>query len=505
MTQESNESGSLLLEMRGITKDFSGVRALDQVDFSVRSGEVHALVGENGAGKSTLIKILAGALPMSSGAIFLRGQPVTISNPHKAQGLGIAIIYQELVLAPALNAMENIFLGREYRQRGLFLDRRRMLAKSRELLKQLGVEIDANLPVSRLTVAQRQMVEIARALMLNADLIVMDEPSAVLTTAELERLFTIIRSLRARGKAVTYISHRLDEVFALADRVTVLRDGHRIATEQIANLNRGSLIRMMVGRDIDATSHVNSRTTRKVRLEVRNLRGEGVHDVSFRLHEGEILGIAGLVGAGRTELARFIFGADKAVGGEVVVDGQPVVVRSASDAVRRGIGLVPEDRKEQGLLPMMNVADNILISNYQPACQGGFVSSRKTAKVSDGFIRQLDIRTTGWRQKVQTLSGGNQQKVILARWLNTDVTILIFDEPTRGIDIAAKQQIHELMRDLARSGKSFIMISSELPEVLAMSDRILVMHEGKLTGELTAVEATEEKILHLATGGKKDD
>ncbi|MBI3922749.1 MAG: sugar ABC transporter ATP-binding protein [Armatimonadetes bacterium] len=490
--------------MRKITKDFAGVRALNQVDFCVRRGEVHALVGENGAGKSTLIKILAGALPRSSGQILLRGVATHLSNPLEARELGIAVIYQELVLAPSLNAVENIFLGRESRRLRVFLDRRRMTEETHRILEELGARVDITVPVLRLTVAQRQMVEIAKALLLNAELIVMDEPSAVLTSADLERLFSMIRSLKAKGASILYISHRLEEVFDLADRVTVLRDGKLIGTEPVDQLNRADLIRMMVGRDLEPTQRATSVADKEVLLEVRGLCTEGcLKDISFSLRQGEILGIAGLVGAGRTELARAIFGADRRSSGEILVNGKRTRLLRPLDGVNCGIGLVTEDRKDQGMLPLMNVADNMLVSNYRPVQTGPFISQKKTAATCGGFIRDLDIRTSGWRQFVRNLSGGNQQKVILARWLNTNVNILIFDEPTRGIDVAAKQQIHELMRALARSGKSILMISSELPEILAMSDRILVMHEGRLRGELASVEATEEKILHLATGGGK--
>lgn len=493
-----------VLQMRGICKSYPGVRALDNVDLEVRAGEVHAVVGENGAGKSTLMKILAGAQPRDAGEIWINGQLVQIDSPQKAMDLGISIIYQEFNLVPYLNAAENIFLGREPASRlPGFVDFRTMYREAQAVIDRLGVPINVRTPVNRLSVAQQQMVEIAKATSRKSSIIVMDEPSATLTEHELERLFALIRQLKSEGTAIVYISHRLEEVFQIADRVTVLRDGKHIATRNTADLTREEIIRLMVGRELTQMIPKVPAPIGDVVLEVRGLSQKGrLYDISFQLRKGEILGIAGLVGAGRTELARAIFGADRIDSGELLLEGKPIRVRSPQDAIKLGIGLVTEDRKAQGLVLGMVVRENITLANLGALTRFNFISVARERQVARKYVEDLSIRTPSVEQTVQNLSGGNQQKVVLSKWLFTQSKVLIFDEPTRGIDVGAKTEIYQLMNELAARGVAMLMISSELPEVLGMSDRILVMHEGRIVGELSASEATQEKIMHLATGGR---
>jgi ribose transport system ATP-binding protein len=490
--------------MRGITKRYPGVTALDNVDFEVMPGEVHALVGENGAGKSTLMKILAGADVKDSGQILIGGEEVHITTPQEAMRLGISIIYQEFNLVPYMNAAENIFLGREPMSKvpGI-VDFRRMYAEAERVISELGVRLDVRVPVNQLSVAQQQMVEIAKATSRSARIIAMDEPSATLTEHELENLFSLIRRLRADGVSIIYISHRLDEIFRIADRVTVLRDGKFIATKPVSETSREEIIRMMVGRELKDTIPKKEVAHGDVVLEVKGLNRSGViHDISFAVRRGEILGIAGLVGAGRTEVARAIFGADPIDSGEILLEGKPVTIRSPKDAIRLGIGLMTEDRKALGLILGMAVRENVTLANLDPLSRLGFVSRRKEQEVTNRFVEDLMIKTPSIEQAVQNLSGGTQQKVVLAKWLFTQSKVLIFDEPTRGIDVGAKTEIYQLMNRLAEQGVGIIMISSELPEILGMSDRILVMHDGRIVGELSREEATQEKIMFLATGGK---
>ncbi len=490
-----------ILQMRDITKTYPGVTALKSVDFDLMKGEVHALIGENGAGKSTLIKILSGAISKTSGEISINGERVEIDNPLHAQTLGIAVIYQELMLASTLSAAENVLLGRFPKRWKLFIDRKKMFGKVSQLTKMLGLHIDLKLPLQFLTIAQQQMIEVAKALSLNAQIIVMDEPSAVLTPHELEKLFQVIDQLKKDGVSFIYISHRLDEIFRIADRVTVLKDGEAQGTRLISEITRSQIIHMMVGREIIATQAERApMVDRNMILEIRNLKCDYLADpVSIKLYRGEILGIAGLVGAGRSELVRAIFGADKKKSGQIFIDGEAVNIHSPVDAVRLGLGLVPEDRKSQGLLSSMSVAKNITITNLEKLSKAGFINKRKEADAANSLTERLKIRLRSIQQNINSLSGGNQQKVILARWLDSNASIIIFDEPTRGIDVAAKAQIHQLMQELVLHGASIIMISSELPEILEMSDRILVMHEGKIAGELNRHEATEEKVISLAT------
>ncbi len=490
-----------ILQMRDITKTFPGVTALNSVSFDLRKGEVHALIGENGAGKSTLIKILSGAISKTSGEIFISGKKVEIANPLHAQTLGIAVIYQELMLAQTLSAAENILLGRFPKRWKIFIDRKKMISTVNQLANMLGLQIDLRLQLQFLTIAQQQMIEVAKALSLHARIIVMDEPSAVLTPHELEKLFQVIGQLKKQGVSFIYISHRLDEIFRIADRVTVLKDGEVQGTRLISEITRPQIINMMVGREIISTQTGRTpKADRSIVLEVRNFQCEYLTDpVNLKLYRGEILGIAGLVGAGRSELVRAIFGADKKKSGQILIDGEAVQINSPIDAVQLGLGFVPEDRKLQGLLSGMSVSENITITNLEKLSKAGFINKRKETNVANSLVERLKIRLRSIQQNINSLSGGNQQKILLARWLDSNARIIIFDEPTRGIDVAAKDQIHQLMRELIMQGSSIIMISSELPEILEMSDRILVMHEGKITGELNRQEATEEKIISLAT------
>jgi ribose transport system ATP-binding protein len=490
-----------LLEVRGLSKEFPGVQALQAVDFDVRRGEVHVLLGENGAGKSTLVKILTGAQPKDAGEIRWRGQPVDIADPHRAQELGISVIYQEFNLVPYMTVAENIFLGREPVSHGL-LDRGRMLREAAAILADLGVNVPPTMRVSELGIAAQQMTEIAKALSLDAELLIMDEPTATLTEHEIEQLFGAIRRLRARGVSVVYISHRLNEVKQVGDRVTVLRDGRKVATLDVAEASVHHMIRLMVGHDLREQYPKQPVERGPEVLRVERLCRDGVlRDISFSLHRGEILGLAGLVGAGRTELARAIFGADPIDSGRIIVNGRQVSIASPAEAIRRGIGLVPEDRQAQGLLLDQSVAKNITLPSLARLFPGWrLVSPRVEAEMAARYIADLRIRTPSEERMVRFLSGGNQQKVVVAKWLCSHSDVLVFDEPTRGIDVGAKVEVFQLMTDLARRGAGLIMISSDLLEVLGMSDRILVMRGGRLVGELDRAEANQQAVLSLAFG-----
>lgn len=491
-----------VLEMRNITKRFPGVLAVNNAQLALKPGEVHCLVGENGAGKSTLMKILAGAQPPDAGDILLNGEPVRILNPHHAQQLGISMIYQEFNLSPYLSVAENIYLGREPRiAKTPFINWKKMYADARALLERIRVNLDVRKPVNECSVAQQQMVEIAKALSFNARIIVMDEPSATLTDHELEALFELIRDLKRHGIGMIYISHRLEEIFGLGDRVTVMRDGEYVGTHHVADVSREQLIRMMVGRELTHEFPKEIFQRGRERLKVEGFTRHGAfEDVSFSLHEGEIVGLTGLVGAGRTEVARAIFGADPIDDGMLMLDGKPIRVRSPQDAIRHGIGLLTEDRKNQGLVQSMTVRENTTLANLRELVRMMFIDGKRERAVTQKYIGELQIKTPSQEQTIQNLSGGNQQKVVLAKWLFTQSKVLIFDEPTRGIDVGAKVEIYKLMNELVRRGAVVLMISSELPEVLGMCDRILVMHEGHISGELDRSEATQEKIMTLATG-----
>ncbi len=491
-----------LVEMRDIVKGFPGVLAVNKARFDLFPGEVHCLVGENGAGKSTLMKILAGALPMDSGEIWLEDARISIHSPHHAQQLGISMIYQEFNLSPYLSVAENIFLGRQPRLgRTPFINWPKMYRDAREILSRIRVALDVRKPVNECSVAQQQMVEIAKAVSFHAKILIMDEPSATLTQYELEALFELIGNLRAQGIGIIYISHRLDEVFQIGDRVTVMRDGASIDTNPVSAMTREDIIRRMVGRELKEEYPKEAYQRGEERLRVEGLTRYGVfEDVRFSLYGGEVTGLTGLVGAGRTEVGRAIFGADPLDRGQIYLDRRPVTVRSPQEAIRQGIGLLPEDRKLHGLILGMTVRENTTLANLRALVRGLFVDKRRERQVTQSYVDNLQIRTPSLDQTVRNLSGGNQQKVVLAKWLFTRCRVLIFDEPTRGIDVGAKVEIYKLMNNLVRQGVCVLMISSELPEVLGMCDRILVMHEGRLAGELSRKEATQERIMQLATG-----
>jgi ribose transport system ATP-binding protein len=493
------------LAVRGISKRFPGVNALDRVDLDVRAGEVHVLLGENGAGKSTLMKILSGVYPRDEGRIFIEGREVKLRGPRHAQALGISIIYQTFSQAPHLNVAENLFLGREPLTAWRTIDDRRTQAMSREALARVGLAIDPRTPIKKLSVAQRQLVEIAKALSLDARIVIMDEPTSALTDRETRRLFGIIAALKTDGRAIIYISHRLEEVAQVGDRVTVLRDGRKVATRELAGVEIAQLVSMMVGRDLVLTAlHQASAPGREV-LRVEGLNRAGVlRDIELRLHEGEILALAGLVGSGRSELARAIFGADRIDSGRIWVHQREAQIRAPADAVDLGIGFVTEDRLHSGLLMTMSILQNSTLPSLRQfdALGGLLVSSARERATSRRFVRELNVQPPALDRKVRYLSGGNQQKVVLAKWLMAQSQILVMDEPTQGIDVGAKEDVHRLMVEFTRErGGAILLISSDLPEVLRMSDRILVMREGRIMGELTQRQATEERVMQLAVGG----
>ena len=495
-----------LLELRGIDKRFPGVHALKDAQFDVRRGEVHALIGENGAGKSTLIKIVSGVYQPDSGAITLEGQRVAFSNPREAHSAGIATIYQELGLYPELSVAENIFMGHAPTKKRLgieTIDWEAMEAGAEALLAELNIHnLDVGAKVGTLNVGNRQRVEIAKALSLDARILIMDEPTAALTESDVEQLFSIVSLLRERGVSIIYISHRLNEVFELADRVTVLRDGEYIGTHDVADTDEAELIGMMVGRTIENLFPKQAAQIGDVVLEVRNLnRPPLTRDISFNVRAGEIVGLAGLVGSGRSESAQVIFGVLPAESGEILLNGEAVTIARPSEAVDYGIGYVPEDRGHQGLIREMTIRENTSMAVLESVSNHSFISRAKERALANGAIRQLSIRATGPDQITNKLSGGNQQKVVVSKWLASSPKLLIMDEPTRGIDVGAKAEIHRLMSRLAaQDGLAILMISSELPEILAMSDRILVMREGRLVGEFTREEATQEMIAHAMMG-----
>lgn len=492
-----------LISVRNLNKSFPGVHALRDVHFDLYPGEVHTLVGENGAGKSTLMKVLAGVYQKDSGEIMINGKPVEIPNPRAAQRLGISIIHQELNLMNHLTAAQNIFIGREPKKYlGLFLDEKQLNSQTRELFGLLKMDIDPRVKIGELTIAKQQMTEIVKALSFNAKVLIMDEPTAALNEVEIEELFGIIRHLRSQGVGIIYISHRMDELFRISDRITVMRDGQYIDTLKVSDTNLDHVISLMVGRKIyESAPQVDLAANKPVVLKVSGLnQGKTLKNVSFEARKGEILGFAGLMGAGRTETARAVFGADPIDSGEILVNGKKVTIRHPSDAVRHGIGYLSEDRKRYGLAVGMDIETNIALASMQTFTNfGGFINTKATQKAGNDMVEKLSIRTPSLNQKAKFLSGGNQQKVVVAKWLIRNCDILFFDEPTRGIDVGAKQEIYKLLNELAESGKTIIMISSELPEILRMSHRIVVMCEGRVTGELPASEATQEKIMKLAT------
>jgi len=489
-----------ILEMRGITKRFPGVLALDHVDLTVYPGQVLALVGENGAGKSTLMKVLSGVHQMDEGEILMEGKPVKIENPLASQLMGISIIYQELSVLDNMNIAENIFLGREKRSGRVFVNKKTMHTEARKLLDEVGLDVDTHTMAGELSTAQKQMIEVAKALSFNSKIIIMDEPTSSLTETETDILFGIIRKLREKGVAIVFISHKLAEIFAITDEVAILRDGvsaGRMATE---GCTENDIIKAMVGRDVDDLYAKQAAPIGDVVLEVKNLSTKDfLKDINFKLHAGEILGFAGLVGAGRSEVMRAVFGIDPRQTGEIYIKGQKVDIKSPKDALEQGMGFVPEDRKLQGLVLGMSVGKNTTLAALKAvANKAGFINHKQEKEMADKFVRALEVKTPSNDQLVKNLSGGNQQKVVIAKWLANNPDILILDEPTRGIDVGAKKEIHQLMSDLANQGVAIIMISSELPEVLGMSDRVVVMHEGRIKGELDRSEADQVSIMKMA-------
>ena len=493
--------GDVILTMKGIDKSFPGVHALDHVDLEVRRGEVHALMGENGAGKSTLMKVLTGIYSKDEGTITFEGKEVEFTNPREAQDAGIVIVHQELNMLGHLTEAQTIFIGREF-MKGKFIDDRKMNEEARKLFDQLGIDIDPTETMSRLTVGKQQMCEIAKAISHDAKVIIFDEPSAALTEAEIEELFKIIRDLRERQLGIVYISHRMDEIKVITDRVTVMRDGGYVGTLITKDCTKEDIINMMVGRVIYEDPKTESQVAKDapVVLKVEHLNaGRMVQDVSFELHKGEILGFSGLMGAGRTETMRALFGADPKQSGDIYINGEKVDIKTPKDAVSHGIGYLSEDRKRFGIIVDKTVAENSTMASLDEYMKGLFIDKKKEKEVAQKYVDILKTKTPGVDQLVVNLSGGNQQKVVIAKWLVRNCDILIFDEPTRGIDVGAKSEIYHLMNELVAEGKSIIMVSSEMTEILRMSDRIVIMCEGRKTGELGIEEATQERIMHAAT------
>lgn len=490
-----------ILTMEHIEKSFPGVHALCDCHFDLRAGEVHSIVGENGAGKSTLMKVLTGVYQKDSGTITYLGSELEPQNPRHTQDIGISIIHQELNLMQHLTCAQNIFIGREPKNARIFTNDRIMNKKTKELFSLLNLKLDPKTRVSSLTVAKQQMVEIAKALSFDSKVLIMDEPTAALSDSEITELFKIIEDLKKRGVGIVYISHRMDELMKITDRITVMRDGQYINTVNTKDVNKEEIINMMVGRTIFEEPKTESTAlSDEIVLSVQNLSDGGLlKDISFDLKHGEILGFAGLMGAGRTEVMRALFGADKKQSGDIFIRGRLVKISSPKDAVKHGIGYLSEDRKRYGMMVGMNVETNTVIASMEKFNNLGVVDTHKTAKVSEEYVKKLKTKTPSIRQIAKNLSGGNQQKVIIAKWLVKDCDILIFDEPTRGIDIGAKSEIYSLLSELAKSGKSIIMISSELPEILRMSDRVAVMCEGRITKILDIKDANQETIMHYAT------
>ena len=493
--------GDLILSMKGITKSFSGVAALKNAALDLKAGEVVALMGENGAGKSTLMKILTGIYSKDSGEIKYMGQEVCYKGPAESEEAGISIVHQELNMMNDLTVAQNLFIGRE-EMKGLFIDDKKMNEKAHELFKVLKIDINPAEKIGNLTVGKQQMVEIAKAISSNAKVIIFDEPTAALTDSEIEELFKVIRDLKKKGTGMVYISHRMDEINVISDRVIVMRDGEYVGTLITKECSKDDIIKLMVGRTILGEPKTASAVAKDapVVLKCENLnRGKAVKNVSFELKKGEILGFSGLMGAGRTEVARLIFGADKKDSGKIFINGKEVTINTPEDAVAHGIGYLSEDRKRYGLIVEKSIEENTVIASLNDFVKGMFIDKAKSKEVSKKYVESLKTKTPGVSQLVKKLSGGNQQKVVIAKWLVRNSDILIFDEPTRGIDVGAKSEIYALMESLAKEGKSIIMISSELPEVLRMSDRVIVMCEGRITGTLDIAEANQEVIMESAT------
>lgn len=488
-----------ILSLKSVVKEYPGVKALAGVSFDLVAGEVHAIMGENGAGKSTLIKTITGAIKPTYGEVIFEGKILPSGDPRAVIDLGISAIYQELSLFPELTVAENIFYGNET-YKGLFLDNASMNQQASTLLKSLGTKIEPHVQVSSLSIGFQQLVELAKAVSKKCRLLIMDEPTAPLTNQEVKYMYEAVRRLQKQGVTIIYVSHRLNEVFDLCDRVTILRDGHYIETKNICDVDEDELIQMMVGRTITNEYPKRIIDLGAEFLQVKNLKSSVVKDVSFNLKRGEILGLAGLVGAGRTEIARLIFGADPMLAGEIKLDGKILNIKTPTDAIAAGIGLLPEDRKTQGALLTMSISDNVSYSSLKRFTKNGIIQPTEERKITQEFVKKLNVKTPSIDQLVGNLSGGNQQKVVIAKWLLNDCSVLIFDEPTRGIDVGAKAEIYELMRQITELGVSIIMISSEMPELLGMSDRILVVYDGKIVKELQHEEYSQEAVLKHASG-----
>lgn len=500
-TRDEAPASEYLLEITHVSKRFPGVVALSDVQLRVRPGTVLALMGENGAGKSTLMKIIAGIHQPDSGELLLRGKPVSFETPLEALQAGIAMIHQELNLMPHMSIAENIWIGREPLNSLHMVDHGEMHRRTRELLGRLRIELDPEMPVGELSIAGRQMVEIAKAVSYDSEILIMDEPTSAITETEVAHLFSIIADLKAQGKGIIYITHKMDEVFAIADEVAVFRDGAFIGLQRADTLDGDSLIAMMVGRELTQLFPKRAQPSERVVLSVRDLTLDGVFEgVSFDLHAGEVLGIAGLMGSGRTNVAETLFGVTPASRGEIVIDGEPVRIADPCLAIQKGLALLTEDRKDSGLFPCLSVLENMEVAVLPHYAGKGFVHQKELRDLCEDMCRKLRVKTPSLEQCIGNLSGGNQQKALLARWLMTNPRILILDEPTRGIDVGAKAEIYRLIARLTEEGMAVIMISSEMPEVLGMSDRVMVMHEGRLSGILDRGEATQERIMHLASG-----
>lgn len=493
-----------LVQMRGISKAFSGNRVLENVEFEILPGEVHALMGENGAGKSTLMKILTGIYERDAGTVLVRGKEVHFKNTKEAEHTGIAVIHQELNIIPYLSVTENMFLGKELTigKTGI-IKYKEMKTKTREYLNLLGIDIDPDVEAGTLSVGQQQMIEIARAVAANTEVLIMDEPTAALTDREIHALFQVINSLREQGVGIVYISHRMDEIFEICDRISVLRDGQFIGTKAIPETNFDEIVKMMVGRQLGERFPERVPELGSTRLQVENLTSKGSFEgISFSVKQGEILGVAGLMGAGRTEIMETIFGYRSISSGKVLIDGKETNIKSPYEAIQHGIGFITEDRKNEGLVLGLSVRENFTLTNFSSVSNKGVISAKKEEEFVEDLIQKLHVKTASQHLSVKSLSGGNQQKIVIGKWLGIQPKILILDEPTRGVDVGAKKEIYQLMNELTKQGVAIIMVSSELPEILGMSDRILVIHEGKVSATFSRNEADQEKIMQAATGGK---
>ncbi|HEL0619437.1 ribose import ATP-binding protein RbsA [Streptococcus equi subsp. zooepidemicus] len=490
------------IEMTAISKSFGTNKVLEKIDLVLHSGQVHALMGENGAGKSTLMNILTGLFPASSGTIVIDGVEKQFSNPQEAEAFGISFIHQEMNTWPDMTVLDNLFLGREIKGAFGLLDQKAMKEKAKRAFDRLGISIPLDLPIGSLSVGQQQMIEIAKSLLSEVSLLVMDEPTAALTDRETESLFQMIASLKKEGVGIVYISHRMEEIFRVTDLVTVMRDGIVVDTKPTAETNPAELVKKMVGRDIDDYYPAKAAELGELVFEVENLSGECFKDISFQVRRGEILGFSGLMGAGRTEVMRAVFGLDKRTAGRIRLNGQDIQVTNPVQAIRAGIGFLTEDRKEEGLILDFSIKDNMTLPSHKDFSKNGFFDDKTSRDFVQKMIDRLRIKSGRPEMVVGNLSGGNQQKVVLAKWIGIAPKVLILDEPTRGVDVGAKREIYQLMNELAERGVPILLVSSDLPEVLGVSDRIVVMHEGRITGELSRGEATQEKVMQLATGGK---